>query len=195
MLNEICASHKTGYVSSNNAQRHAVRSKRKCGMKCGVLNSISVIIVLNQRLAKINGGERGIRTLETVPRLHTFQACAFDHSATSPHIRLTGKYPDMPAAVKAVALTEKPALCRRLSPVRIERHYSQDAPLGNRYLTGFGDNLGLEGTRPGSDAQEAAGGRGFDPGPKAMAALDPVLPGGFAVCRRRSCLPAIAWMF
>ncbi len=33
---------------------------------------------------KINGGETGIRTLETVPRLHTFQACAFDHSATSP---------------------------------------------------------------------------------------------------------------
>lgn len=33
-----------------------------------------------------NGGERGIRTLETVTRLHTFQACAFDHSATSPII-------------------------------------------------------------------------------------------------------------
>ena len=32
----------------------------------------------------INGGQRGIRTLETVPRLHTFQACAFDHSATCP---------------------------------------------------------------------------------------------------------------
>ena len=31
-----------------------------------------------------NGGETGIRTLETVSRLHTFQACAFDHSATSP---------------------------------------------------------------------------------------------------------------
>ena len=31
-----------------------------------------------------NGGETGIRTLETVPRLHAFQACAFDHSATSP---------------------------------------------------------------------------------------------------------------
>ncbi len=30
------------------------------------------------------GGETGIRTLETVSRLHTFQACAFDHSATSP---------------------------------------------------------------------------------------------------------------
>ncbi len=33
---------------------------------------------------KISGGETGIRTLETVSRLHTFQACAFDHSATSP---------------------------------------------------------------------------------------------------------------
>jgi glutamine amidotransferase class I len=31
-----------------------------------------------------NGGEGGIRTLETVARLHAFQACAFDHSATSP---------------------------------------------------------------------------------------------------------------
>ena len=32
----------------------------------------------------VNGGERGIRTLETVSRLHAFQACAFNHSATSP---------------------------------------------------------------------------------------------------------------
>ena len=36
-------------------------------------------------IGKIGGGEKGIRTLETVPRLHTFQACAFDHSAISPH--------------------------------------------------------------------------------------------------------------
>ena len=35
-----------------------------------------------------NGGEKGIRTLETVARLHAFQACAFDHSATSPRIRV-----------------------------------------------------------------------------------------------------------
>jgi hypothetical protein len=33
------------------------------------------------------GGERGIRTLETVARLHAFQACAFNHSATSPEQR------------------------------------------------------------------------------------------------------------
>ena len=32
----------------------------------------------------VGGGAGGIRTLETVSRLHTFQACAFDHSATAP---------------------------------------------------------------------------------------------------------------
>ena len=30
------------------------------------------------------GGERGIRTLDGVSPIHTFQACAFNHSATSP---------------------------------------------------------------------------------------------------------------
>jgi hypothetical protein len=33
---------------------------------------------------QLSGGETGIRTLETIASLHTFQACAFDHSATSP---------------------------------------------------------------------------------------------------------------
>jgi hypothetical protein len=32
-----------------------------------------------------DGGQRGIRTLDTVPRIHTFQACAFSHSATCPY--------------------------------------------------------------------------------------------------------------
>ena len=36
----------------------------------------------------VNGGGGGIRTLDTVSRIHTFQACAFSHSATPPeHIR------------------------------------------------------------------------------------------------------------
>ena len=30
------------------------------------------------------GGESGIRTHDTVSRIHTFQACAFNHSAISP---------------------------------------------------------------------------------------------------------------
>ena len=33
-----------------------------------------------------NGGGRGIRTLDTVARIHAFQACAFSHSATPPMV-------------------------------------------------------------------------------------------------------------
>src|SRR5262245_41367066 len=44
---------------------------------------------------EISGGEGGIRTHETVARLHAFQACAFDHSATSPKAgrRTIAKHP------------------------------------------------------------------------------------------------------
>ena len=31
-----------------------------------------------------SGGEDGIRTHDTVARIHTFQACSFNHSDTSP---------------------------------------------------------------------------------------------------------------
>ena len=31
-----------------------------------------------------DGGENGIRTHERIASLHAFQACAFNHSATSP---------------------------------------------------------------------------------------------------------------
>ena len=37
-----------------------------------------------------NGGEKGIRTLDTVARIHAFQACAFNHSATDPFGRFMG---------------------------------------------------------------------------------------------------------
>jgi hypothetical protein len=35
----------------------------------------------------VRGGGRGIRTLDTVSRIHAFQACAFSRSATPPHRR------------------------------------------------------------------------------------------------------------
>ena len=35
----------------------------------------------------IAGGESGIRTHETVARLHAFQACSFGHSDTSPDLK------------------------------------------------------------------------------------------------------------
>ena len=52
------------------------------------INFKDITKILSKRiyfiLGLIYGGERGIRTLETVSRLHAFQACAFNHSATSP---------------------------------------------------------------------------------------------------------------
>ena len=43
-------------------------------------------IILMIFIAK-DGGGRGIRTLDTVARIHAFQACAFSHSATPPMIQ------------------------------------------------------------------------------------------------------------
>jgi site-specific DNA recombinase len=42
-------------------------------------------VAMNLAMHNNGGGGRGIRTLETVARLHAFQACAFSHSATPPH--------------------------------------------------------------------------------------------------------------
>ena len=42
-------------------------------------------------IGQVGGGGSGIRTHDTVPRIHTFQACAFNHSATPPHARLRGR--------------------------------------------------------------------------------------------------------
>ena len=38
----------------------------------------------------LRGGEGGIRTLDTVTSIHTFQACSFDHSDTSPGAFISG---------------------------------------------------------------------------------------------------------
>src|SRR5262249_61039619 len=55
-----------------------------CGLACGYIpTSLQNFSVFAEIMAN-NGGEGGIRTPETVARLHAFQACAFDHSATSP---------------------------------------------------------------------------------------------------------------
>ena len=53
-------------------------------MNVGVPPAAAKNVDQYQRVTKDYGGGRGIRTLETVSRLHTFQACAFNHSATPP---------------------------------------------------------------------------------------------------------------
>ena len=45
-----------------------------------------IFIVFITHLWIKNGGEGEIRTLETLAHPHAFQACAFDHSATSPKL-------------------------------------------------------------------------------------------------------------
>ena len=73
-----------------------------------------------ERRGRGHGGERGIRTLETVSRLHTFQACAFDHSATSPGLARTNHLPP-PSARPPKSRRSGPPLtiwaCFRSSPI------------------------------------------------------------------------------
>ena len=54
------------------------------GLMWGRTNLIYTILLFLLYYFRLYGGATGIRTLETVSRLHTFQACAFDHSATAP---------------------------------------------------------------------------------------------------------------
>jgi hypothetical protein len=54
------------------------------------------------------GGGSGIRTRDTVSRIHTFQACAFNRSATPPYLAL---YP----TVSRVRLAFPPPLCWGMS--------------------------------------------------------------------------------
>ena len=47
-----------------------------------------LVLPMNNSLEiNVNCGERGIRTPDTVSRIHTFQACALNHSAISPDIQ------------------------------------------------------------------------------------------------------------
>jgi hypothetical protein len=59
---------------------------RRCcwGLFWGRANEQDKISNRYGRLALQGGGGSGIRTRDTVSRIHTFQACAFNHSATPP---------------------------------------------------------------------------------------------------------------
>ena|GEM_PF-1442825 len=63
------------------------------------------------------GGGRGIRTLETVTRLHAFQACAFSHSATPPTPGLHSRSAPLLATTLATSLASPGVLTiPRISP-------------------------------------------------------------------------------
>jgi hypothetical protein len=67
-----------------------------------------------------DGGGGGIRTLETVSRLHTFQACAFSHSATPP------------ARVRTIAVRMEIASCDMAEPsgLRAPLEFDSQHPCG-----------------------------------------------------------------
>ena len=63
------------------------------------------------------GGQGGIRTHETLSRLHTFQACAFDRSATCPaQGNLSNRRPVASASPPISRITRCPPTRRRSRP-------------------------------------------------------------------------------
>ncbi len=61
------------------------------------------------------GGERGIRTPDTVSRIHAFQACAFSHSAISPDavwLRGVGSIENFSVRLKGAGVVEAESVCR-----------------------------------------------------------------------------------
>ena len=76
----------TGTQSLNTTSQRRSGKRRHPSNTAGSNHSVPRgIFRVGQEAGTGTGGERGIRTPETVSRLHAFQACAFDHSATSPH--------------------------------------------------------------------------------------------------------------
>ena len=61
------------------------------GLKNLILKIEIYLYYRNLLIKKILGGENGIRTHDRVSSIHAFQACAFNHSATSPKIHLSKK--------------------------------------------------------------------------------------------------------
>ncbi len=59
------------------------------GRFCAI--SIKNAADLHQRRFLLYGGEEGIRTLDTFSRIHTFQACSFSLSDTSPGVAYKGQ--------------------------------------------------------------------------------------------------------
>ncbi len=88
------------------------------------------------------GGQGGIRTRDTVPRIHTFQACAFNHSATCPCARLMKAHAnfikDAPAEPALCAFNHS-ATCPCMAPegARIRARLWPPAPdLASRLFAG-----------------------------------------------------------
>jgi DNA polymerase-3 subunit gamma/tau len=76
--------------------------------------------LLQKDLHNLTGGERGIRTPEArFRRLHTFQACSFNHSDTSPHLALPPHAPTLYRRTGPKSLAPAPSVDKAARPVRV----------------------------------------------------------------------------
>src|SRR6185312_15203841 len=82
---------------------HLFRSPTTLGNHARFAPRNATLLISISRL--VGGGGGGIRTRDTVSRIHTFQACAFDRSATppiAPHSRRAPRISSPPLAVQVV---------------------------------------------------------------------------------------------
>jgi hypothetical protein len=74
------------------SRRMGMMMRKRDGERDGVLNEkeneTRRFILIPFLILILFCGEGGIRTLDTVSSIHTFQACSFDHSDTSPMVML-----------------------------------------------------------------------------------------------------------
>ncbi len=105
-----------------------------------------------------SGGESGIRTRDTVSRIHTFQACAFNHSATSPRACHEGVRADLQGSA---------GVSRKYS-VTIWRSYVNWPWAGTRNPPNRADGHRLQQTSLPSAAAEQRTAAGSAPQPHAL---------------------------
>ena len=85
-----------------------------------------------------NGGQSGIRTRDTLSRIHTFQACAFNHSATCPFAVTPAVDPvDLKALPLFFSGRSRPGRNARGANQRTGGIYTDELGRINRFLTVF----------------------------------------------------------
>jgi hypothetical protein len=84
IVGEADASEPRPRAKPTGAPHPSLRPFRPCGPICGLDKMPSHNPLKSLALFCYDGGDGGIRTLDTASRIHTFQACAFSRSATPP---------------------------------------------------------------------------------------------------------------
>ena len=108
-----CLSDRFSFSGPPNLRRKRTsRSHPKWGRNWDPRISLDLFVNKINEMIRVRGGERGIRTLDRVSPIHAFQACAFNHSATSPAQSSRGWL--RPPAREGAQYTQGPAGSKRV---------------------------------------------------------------------------------